>query len=186
MTVCKLTPVPAQRKRSLTTYCESGAQNDHIIFLIHVVSPPLPSRPLFFCLDKRRVLKRRMPVSPRTGKLAPFLWASSGSINGKCCLLVIGHWGPGEYAVHTVTGEDDQRWPWSWSTLEQCHCASGSSAHPPSLFLCCHTIDSNWKRVSNGKLRSELASSRVYAYAQCRFRVWLGVLCHLPFQLYCD
>lgn len=38
-----------------------------------------------------------------------------------------------EYTVHTVTGEDDQRWPWSWSTLEQCQCASRNSAHPSHL-----------------------------------------------------
>lgn len=28
---------------AVKTYCKSGAQNDHIIFLIHVVSAPLPS-----------------------------------------------------------------------------------------------------------------------------------------------
>lgn len=49
---------------SSTTYCESGAQNDHIIFLIHVVSTASPVSPSFR-LKKWRVLKEGMPVSPR-------------------------------------------------------------------------------------------------------------------------
>lgn len=190
MIICKFTQstcvVTPQRKWSLITYCESGAQNDHIIFLIHVVSPPLPSRPLFFfffCLEKSRVLKERMPVSPQTRKLAPFLCpcASNGSFKVKWYLLVITHRWPVEYTVHTVTGEDDQRWPWSCSTLEQCCCASGNSAYPSSLFLCCHTMESNWKDVCNTKPRSEIALSSVCIYAQFRFRLWLGVLYYLPF-----
>lgn len=58
--------VSVQTKRSLTTHCESGAQNDHIIFLIHVVSPPLPSRPLF-ALRNEGYWKQIKLVSPQTG-----------------------------------------------------------------------------------------------------------------------
>lgn len=38
-------------ERSPTTYRESGAQNDHIIFLIHVVSTAFPVSPSF-CREK--------------------------------------------------------------------------------------------------------------------------------------
>lgn len=79
---------------SSTTYCESGAQNDHIIFLIHVVSTASPVSPSFR-LKKWRVLKEGMPVSPRKKKLhlcSPFLVcpsASNGAFKVKYYLLII-------------------------------------------------------------------------------------------------
>lgn len=53
-----------------------------------------------------------------------------------------------QYTVHSVTGEDDQRWPWSRSTPEQYRCASATSAHP--LLLSAHhvhTINCNKKPI---------------------------------------
>lgn len=84
--------VSVQSIWSLTTYCESGAQNDHIIFLIHVVSPPLPSRPLF-ALRNEGYWRKEMPVSPQTGELALCLCptASNGSFKVKYYLLIIRH-----------------------------------------------------------------------------------------------
>lgn len=91
-----------------------------------------------------------------------------------------------EYTVHTVTGEDDQRWPWWWITLEQCHCASANSAHPPSPSS---HLATQWTqtRVCNRKRRSESAfvSSYKTHYAfDCRTYVGFQPLfCHFEYIL---
>ncbi len=64
--------VSAQSRWSLTTYCESGSQNDHIIFLIHVVSPPLPSRPLFALRNEGYWRKECQWVHKNRGVWLPF------------------------------------------------------------------------------------------------------------------
>lgn len=57
--------------KSSKSYCKSGAQNDHIIFLIHVVSAPLPS--LSSCKRNEGLLEESLAEGPQNrGLLSPF------------------------------------------------------------------------------------------------------------------
>lgn len=98
-------------KRHLAAYRETGAQNDHIIFLIHVVSPPLPSRPLFASRNEgyRSKVCQWVHHTEKFGSLFPAFARLVRSY-----VLFVSHESlptTGIFLPTRFTGEDEQRWP---------------------------------------------------------------------------